>query len=117
MPSHHKCAVKNCQDRVSVRHRFPNPRKCMTIFKLWMNCIGNKILQHLDPIEVYNNYRVCHAHFSEGDEYTNNRLRKDAVPSLNIPNPQIYSSIEQIVGMLYFFDYYETINSTLYYKA
>nr|CAH7763507.1 unnamed protein product [Callosobruchus chinensis] len=45
----------------------------MTIFKLWMNCI-------------------------EGDEYTNNRLRKDAVPSLNIPNPQIYSSIEQIVG-------------------
>nr|CAH7769405.1 unnamed protein product [Callosobruchus chinensis] len=50
MPSHHKCAVKNCQDRVSVRHRFPNPRKCMTIFKLWMNCIGNKILQHLDPI-------------------------------------------------------------------
>nr|CAH7763506.1 unnamed protein product [Callosobruchus chinensis] len=66
MPSHHKCAVKNCQDRVSVRHRFPNPRKCMTIFKLWMNCIGNKILQHLDPI---------------------------------------YSSIEQIVGMLYFFGF------------
>nr|CAH7720854.1 unnamed protein product [Callosobruchus chinensis] len=72
----------------------------LQMFKLWMNCIGNKILQHLDPIEVYNNYRVCHAHFSEGDEYTNNRLRKDAVPSLNIPIPQIYSSIEQIVDQL-----------------
>ncbi|VEN56624.1 unnamed protein product, partial [Callosobruchus maculatus] len=50
MPSHHKCAVKDFQDRVSVRHRFPNPRKCMTIFKLWMNCAGNEILQHLNPI-------------------------------------------------------------------
>ncbi|VEN34183.1 unnamed protein product [Callosobruchus maculatus] len=30
MPSHHKYAVKDFQDRVSVRHRFPNPRKCMT---------------------------------------------------------------------------------------
>ncbi|VEN51157.1 unnamed protein product, partial [Callosobruchus maculatus] len=50
MPSHHKCAVKDFQDRVSVRHRFPNPRKCMTIFKLWMNSVGNEILQHLNPI-------------------------------------------------------------------
>ncbi|VEN46172.1 unnamed protein product [Callosobruchus maculatus] len=50
MPSHHRCAVKDFQDRVSVRHRFPNSRKCMTIFKLWMNCVGNEILQHLNPI-------------------------------------------------------------------
>ncbi|VEN47892.1 unnamed protein product [Callosobruchus maculatus] len=48
--SHHKCAVKDFQDRVSMRHRFPNPRRCMTIFKLWINCVGNEILQHLNPI-------------------------------------------------------------------
>nr|CAH7729483.1 unnamed protein product [Callosobruchus chinensis] len=80
MPSHYKYAVKDCQDRVSVRHRFPNPAKCMAIFKLGMNCIRNKILFefsellglsiHLETLynyfNVYDHYFVI---FSITDRY------------------------------------------------
>ncbi|VEN56605.1 unnamed protein product [Callosobruchus maculatus] len=44
MPSHHKYAVKDFQDRVSVRHRFRNPRKCMTYLQT-MNEVP------LDPVQ------------------------------------------------------------------
>ncbi|VEN58886.1 unnamed protein product, partial [Callosobruchus maculatus] len=94
MPSHHKCAVKDCQDRISVRHRFPNPGKFITVFRQWINCIGNEAISHLEPVAVYNNYRVCHAHFTEDDTYTNNRLKKTAVPSVNLPEPQICQMVK-----------------------
>nr|CAI5843879.1 unnamed protein product [Callosobruchus analis] len=103
MPSHHKCAVKDCQDTVSVCHRFLNPRKYMSVFEQSINIVGNEAIRILDPIAVYNNYRVCHAHLTEDDNYTNNRLEKDAVPTVNLPAPRICALSEQIMDMLFFF--------------
>ncbi|CAH1980459.1 unnamed protein product, partial [Acanthoscelides obtectus] len=91
-------STANVQDSVSVWHRFPNPKKFMYVFVQWMDCIGNEAVRDMDPITVYNGYRVCHAHFTEEDNYGNNRLRKDAVPSLNLPDQQISNTTDEIRG-------------------
>ncbi|CAH2007863.1 unnamed protein product [Acanthoscelides obtectus] len=98
MSWYRKCAVRGCQDSVSVRHRFPNPTKFMYVFVQWVDCIGNEVVRDIDPITVYNRYRVCHAHFTVEDNYGNNRLRKDAVPSLNLPDQQISNATDEILG-------------------
>ncbi|CAH1980457.1 unnamed protein product, partial [Acanthoscelides obtectus] len=66
-------STANVQDSVSVWHRFPNPKKFMYVFVQWMDCI-------------------------EEDNYGNNRLRKDAVPSLNLPDQQISNTTDEIRG-------------------
>ncbi|CAH1966458.1 unnamed protein product, partial [Acanthoscelides obtectus] len=78
--------------------RFPNPTKFMYVFVQWVDCIGNEAVRDIDPITVYNRYRVCHAHFTVEDNYGNNRLRKDAVPSLNLPDQQISKATDEILG-------------------
>nr|CAI5847355.1 unnamed protein product [Callosobruchus analis] len=95
MPSHHKCAVKGRQVCDSVWHRFPNPGKFISVFWQWINCIGNEAFLCLEPI-------VCHTHFTEDDTYTNNTLKKDAVPSLNLPEPQTFPISKGIIGCKYY---------------
>nr|CAI5843884.1 unnamed protein product [Callosobruchus analis] len=70
----------------------------MSVFEQSINIVGNEAIRILDPIAVYNNYRVCHAHLTEDDNYTNNRLEKDAVPTVNLPAPRICALSEQIMG-------------------
>nr|CAI5843883.1 unnamed protein product [Callosobruchus analis] len=69
----------------------------MSVFEQSINIVGNEAIRILDPIAVYNNYRVCHAHLTEDDNYTNNRLEKDAVPTVNLPAPRICALSEQIM--------------------
>ncbi|CAH1997453.1 unnamed protein product [Acanthoscelides obtectus] len=76
MSQYRKCAVRGCQDSVSVRHRFPNPTKFMYVCVQWVDCI----------------------HFTVEENYGNNRLRKDAVPSLNLPDQQISNATDEILG-------------------
>ncbi|CAH2009774.1 unnamed protein product [Acanthoscelides obtectus] len=76
MSGYRKCAVRGCQGSVLVWHRFPNPTKFMYAFVQWVDCID----------------------FTEEDNYGNNRLRMDAVPSLNLPDQQISNTTDEILG-------------------
>ena len=80
------CSVPGCDDRKSSRHRFPNPTKDTERFYMWIQLIDNPKLGQMDPIRVYNNFRVCHQHFTIDDKSSNKLLKHTTVPSQNLPS-------------------------------
>nr|XP_022903849.1 uncharacterized protein LOC111416124 isoform X2 [Onthophagus taurus] len=87
MVRYRTCAVKGCEDKVSSRHLFPNPEKFPETFDAWVKVCGNNDLMGMDSKELYRKKRVCNAHFTSADMFSNNLLRKNVIPSLNIPTP------------------------------
>lgn len=87
MVKYRKCAVLNCEDRQSHRHRFPNPDKNLELFKKWVEECGNKSLINVDPGLIYRSHRVCHVHFRECDRSTNMYLLKGSIPCLFLSTP------------------------------
>lgn len=83
------CCVLGCGDKVSSRHRFPNPEKEPARFSAWIDALATPKLWHINRMQLYNNFRVCRQHFSNEDLATNNRLQKIAVPSKNLPRGTI----------------------------
>nr|CAI5870143.1 unnamed protein product [Callosobruchus analis] len=70
----------------------------MYVYEKWMAVIGEEQLLRLDPMYVYNTYRICGNHFNDDDNYTNNRLIKDAIPTRNLP-PHQDNSLQITTGM------------------
>lgn len=85
MAGYVSCCVPNCEDRHSTRHRFPNPNKDENRFAEWIRLVCNPKLFDMDPLRVYNNYRVCHKHFRVEDKLTNMYLKRTTVPFQNLP--------------------------------
>lgn len=84
------CAVLNCKAKSvfnfnSIMHKFPNPVKSLDRYRDWVERTRNKKLLGLDPVRVYNNYRICDVHFKKCDRERNMCLKPQAVPSLYLP--------------------------------
>lgn len=86
MASYHPCAVIGCDDRTSTRHRFPNPEKDKPRFGRWIQLSGNEKLVDMEPKRVYQNYRICHTHFSSESKACNMFLKRTSLPSLHLPS-------------------------------
>lgn len=82
-----KCCVPGCHDKISRSHRFPNPKKDMGRFRLWLEVINTKDLLAMDPLYLYSVKKICHRHF-EGHFYSEGctRLHINAIPTLNLPS-------------------------------
>lgn len=83
------CIVPGCKSNSQILcHRFPKPP---ALSELWTKAIKLQSLYNMPSIER-TKYRVCHNHFPEDAYvyYTQRRiLKKDVVPSLNLPSEQI----------------------------
>lgn len=79
-----KCSVPSCTDKLSRRHRFPrDPKLC----QLWVENIQCSQLRELS-VSALNKKFVCENHFTEDSKVpgTMRGLRKDAVPTINLPS-------------------------------
>nr|XP_012235484.1 PREDICTED: uncharacterized protein LOC105679802 [Linepithema humile] len=83
------CIVPGCKSSAEILcHRFP---KLPALSELWTKAIKLQELYNMPSMER-TKYRVCHNHFPEDAYvcYTQRRiLKKDVVPSLNLPSEQI----------------------------
>lgn len=83
------CIVPGCKANARILcHRFP---KLPALSELWTKAIKLQKLYNM-PSTERTKYRVCHNHFPEDAYvcYTQRRiLKKDVVPSLNLPSGQI----------------------------
>ncbi|KAK5648063.1 hypothetical protein RI129_002955 [Pyrocoelia pectoralis] len=86
-----KCCVPECKDKLSVRHRFPNPKKDSARMKAWINIINNAELFVLSFDEMYRVKVVCHQHFNNSS-YTQGckRLHRNAMPTKNFMKASEY---------------------------
>ncbi|XP_045469094.1 uncharacterized protein LOC123676876 [Harmonia axyridis] len=98
-----KCCVPNCGDMYSKRHRFPNPEKEPTIFKLWLEKVSNPLLNSRTPQQIRKTHLVCDRHFK--DEVKVNSLKgiwATAIPELFLPessNQGEDREVDEIEGM------------------
>ncbi|XP_044749736.1 uncharacterized protein LOC123310335 [Coccinella septempunctata] len=82
-----KCCVPNCEDRTCKRHRFPNPEKYPTLFKLWVEKVNNSILKNKTPQQIRKTYLVCDRHFPENYKTEGRKgIWDTAYPSLFLPD-------------------------------
>lgn len=79
------CAVKGCEDKKGTRHRFPNPCKDRIRYNKWVELTGNAKLYDVEPMRVYENYRVCHSHFTDDSKSANMYIKRTSLPSLLLP--------------------------------
>lgn len=79
------CAVPDCDDKQSPRHRFPHPQKNKKRYDDWIQLISNSKLVSLNPLQVYRYYRVCHQHFTVEEKLSKYILNSNALPTLKIP--------------------------------
>ncbi|CAH0547545.1 unnamed protein product [Brassicogethes aeneus] len=79
------CSVDGCWGSKEKKHRFPNPKKYMLLFKKWVALCQNKRLKEKSPEKVYNNCRVCSIHFETSDFGPNKTIKRTAFPKLNMP--------------------------------
>ncbi|KAJ8910967.1 hypothetical protein NQ315_003660 [Exocentrus adspersus] len=94
-----RCCVPGCGDMTSTRHRFPNPKVRMELFKVWLAAINNEALFELDPLIIYENRRICHRHFEENHfSPGSNRVHHNAIPTLFLPG--VGDVILQLAGSL-----------------
>lgn len=79
------CAVPNCNDTQSPRQYFPHPQKDKKRYQDWIQLVSNSKLEYMDPLEVYQNYRVCTQHFHFKYILSNYKLSNDALPKIRMP--------------------------------
>lgn len=82
MSRYYKCAVNGCEDILSARHYFPNPKKQIDKFKLWLDLTENLSLKSIPYNRVYTSHRICQRHFSTEYITRNNHLTPSAKPTL-----------------------------------
>ncbi|XP_076256321.1 uncharacterized protein LOC143193808 isoform X1 [Rhynchophorus ferrugineus] len=80
-PSLKPCCVPGCYDNTSNRYTIPTNKDCRTI---WLTRIKNKSLFGLDHRQI-SSRKVCASHF-EDVCLINGRLRKFALPTMNLPS-------------------------------
>ncbi|XP_048483429.1 uncharacterized protein LOC125489900 [Plutella xylostella] len=81
------CCVPGCNVRFTdgvPLHRFPNPKKEIERFRVWILRVGGDIIGLTNEV-IVKNRRVCHRHFEERFFYPKNRLSKLAIPTLDLP--------------------------------
>ncbi|XP_053605879.1 uncharacterized protein LOC128672627 [Plodia interpunctella] len=84
-----KCCVAGCfasGNADPILHIFPNPVKDKDRFNSWIFAIGGEIIG-LDNEFIFQQRRVCHAHFENKFHCRNNRLSNNAIPTLNLREP------------------------------
>ncbi|CAH0548844.1 unnamed protein product [Brassicogethes aeneus] len=80
------CAVNSCWGSKESKHSFPNPSKNLDLFNKWVKLCANKRLLEMTPQKIYTNCRVCAKHFTLKDFLRNNRLGRQAYPTLLLPD-------------------------------
>ncbi|GLV46227.1 hypothetical protein CBL_20679, partial [Carabus blaptoides fortunei] len=85
MPSYTiKCCIAGCKAVDVHQHRFPNPATHLDRFNTWLVILGSQDLLAMDPAKVYNNRRICSAHFlPKYFSLGNPKLHRNAVPTLD----------------------------------
>lgn len=58
-----KCCIPGCTNRISKRHRFPNP-KDMDMFNTWVDILTQPHLKNMEPEKIYKSYYICNTYFS-----------------------------------------------------
>lgn len=96
-----RCAIVNCEDKTSSKHRFPNPKQHLNRFKLWMKACQNPPLFSLTKENIYSSKRICTKHFMPADISRNNRLFPTAIPKLHLPSKFNLLCIRKITTMLH----------------
>ncbi|KAF5284933.1 hypothetical protein FQA39_LY16888 [Lamprigera yunnana] len=82
---YHACAVLDCKDIKSTRHRFPNPKEDGERFQKWVQLCCNPKLFTMESTRIYNSLRVCHIHFPINELTSNMYIKRTSVPSLYMP--------------------------------
>ncbi|KAL1489590.1 hypothetical protein ABEB36_013539 [Hypothenemus hampei] len=77
-----KCSVLGCEDKISSRHRFPDPKINFELFQKWIVSTGNPELLKSDVEHIYRTKKICHRHFSQKHILSNNLLLKSAFPTI-----------------------------------
>lgn len=98
MPSIY-CAISTCWR--SKRKQIGNLFTCEKYsFIPWVGehlCKQTFKWRTYDPRKIYNNCKVCRHHFCDDDFSTNNRLKKNVVPHLNVPGNLLLYSVTFLV--------------------
>nr|CAI5831904.1 unnamed protein product [Callosobruchus analis] len=76
------CCVPNCEDRESPRHHIPRPAAVQSI---WLQRIGNPKVFGMET-SLLRGYTLCELHFSPLCLIESGRLRKNALPTRNLPS-------------------------------
>ncbi|KAI4463197.1 thap-type zinc finger [Holotrichia oblita] len=94
MVRYRACSVKNCKDKTSTRHTFPNPTEDPERFSKWLEACRNSDLFNMHPHQVFSSRKVCDIHFPPAMKKSLKQLTTEAVPEqclpqqLNIERPE-----------------------------
>ncbi|KAI4454188.1 thap-type zinc finger [Holotrichia oblita] len=94
MERYRACSVKNCKDKTSTRHTFPNPTEDPERFSKWLEACRNSDLFNMHPHQVFSSRKVCDIHFPPAMKKSLKQLTTEAVPEqclpqqLNIEGPE-----------------------------
>ncbi|KAI4454264.1 thap-type zinc finger [Holotrichia oblita] len=94
MVRYRACSVKNCKDKTSTRHTFPNPTEDPERFSKWLEACRNSDLFNMHPHQVFSSRKVCDIHFPPAMKKSLKQLTIEAVPEqclpqqLNIEGPE-----------------------------
>ncbi|KAI4455437.1 thap domain [Holotrichia oblita] len=94
MVRYRACSVKNCKDKTSTRHTFPNPTEDPERFSKWLEACRNSDLFNMHPHQVFSSRKVCDIHFPPAMKKSLKQLTTEAVPEqclpqqLNIEEPE-----------------------------
>ncbi|GLV45987.1 hypothetical protein CBL_13448 [Carabus blaptoides fortunei] len=96
-----KCCVKGCKAKGQSMHRFPNPHMDADLFFEWMTILGLANFKMKTPSQIYNNLRVCFAHFAPSCKGPGERtLHRHAIPTIGIPahEPDLTAPFYVMIG-------------------
>ncbi|XP_044272691.1 uncharacterized protein LOC123016390 isoform X2 [Tribolium madens] len=85
---HNSCCVLQCRSKIRPLFGFPNPNKYWDRFWEWVRVVANPKHESMSADCIWRTQDVCYKHFvSEDFVGRKNKLRKTAVPSVNLPPP------------------------------
>jgi THAP domain len=90
------CCVPKCENKIARRYHFTTNKECRTI---WLRRINNPKFLDMDESRI--NYNViCQTHFDKECIQENGKLRKDALPTLNISGKYVLMMIQTIHNII-----------------
>ncbi|XP_014245425.1 uncharacterized protein LOC106664320 isoform X2 [Cimex lectularius] len=84
MVNNTRCCVPNCKDSRSAKRVLPVFDE--KVYNIWVDRIGNPILEATEPQIVHKRYRVCDRHFSDYCRIPGSKkLKVGSLPTLHLP--------------------------------
>lgn len=81
-----RCCVPLCANKISKRHRFPNPKKNIENFRKWISLFPKSVFKDYTDLQIYNNLRICATHFGSNCYSIGlSKLNYDACPTAFMP--------------------------------